>query len=131
MKITYLINSALIVVTTISLTSGIASAQSMTNGNEEVKTATRSQILSDNSPNASYLQPFNLVSLAYQGGLTQQGIPSGGTLIAERQNRKVNGESLVKAAVQANKLPEQVLSDRSYINAVNVQLTSLSREFSF
>lgn len=131
MKITALINSALIVVTTISLTSGIASAQSMTNGNQEIKTATQSQILSDNSRNLSYLQPFNLVSLAYQGGLKQQGIPSGGALIAERQNRKVNGESLVKAAVKANKLPEQVLSDRSYINAVSVQLTSLSREFSF
>jgi len=142
MKLTTFINSAAIIAS-VALTSGIANAQPATNDNyasasittdiknEPIKLAVNSNTLLSNSTTAtSYLQPFNLVSLAYQGGLEQQGIPSGGTLIFERQNRNIVAEDLVKAAVSANKLPPQILNDQNYLSAVKSQFTSLSRDFS-
>ncbi|QSJ20213.1 hypothetical protein JYQ62_16795 [Nostoc sp. UHCC 0702] len=142
MKLVTWINSTL-VVAFVALTSGIAKAESAKNhnytnagittsqtSNGEIRTARNFQVLDSSSTNVSYLQPFNLVSLAYQGGLKQQGIPSGGTLIVERQNRQIAAEDLVQAAVNANKLPAEVLNDQNYLSAVRLQLTSLSRDFS-
>ncbi|HYX13202.1 MAG TPA: hypothetical protein VE944_02320 [Nostoc sp.] len=81
--------------------------------------------LSRNSTSVSYLQPFNLVTFAYQGGLKQHGIPSGETLIFQTQNRNIIAKDLVKAAVNADKLPSQVLNDQNYLSAVNLQLNTL------
>ncbi|MEH1969208.1 MULTISPECIES: hypothetical protein [unclassified Nostoc] len=133
MKLATLINSG-VMIAAVALTSGIANAQPATNNNyakdEPIKLAINSHALLSNSTTTSYLQPFNLVSLAYQGGLEQQGIPSGGTLISERQNRNIVAEDLVKAAVTAKKLPPQILNDQNYLSAVKAQFTSLSRDFS-
>lgn len=133
MKLTTLINSV-VIISAFALTSGIANAEPPTNNNYadagQTNIAINSNALSSNSTTTSYLQPFNLVSLAYQGGLEEQGIPSGGTLIFERQNRNIVAEDLVKAAISANKLPPQILNDQNYLNAVKSQLTSLSRDFS-
>ncbi|MEH1943966.1 MAG: hypothetical protein V7L01_27620 [Nostoc sp.] len=133
MKLATLINSV-VIISALALTSGVAKAESPTNNNYadagQTNIAINSNTLSSNSQNASYLTPFNLVSLAYQGGLEQEGIPSGGTLIFERQNRNIVAEDLVKAAVSANKLPPQILNDRNYLSAVKSQFTSLSRDFS-
>jgi hypothetical protein len=141
MKLATLINSG-VLIASVALTSGIANAQPVTNNNyasagittgaknEPIKFAVNSNTLASNSTATAYLQPFNLVSLAYQGGLEQQGIPSGGTLIFERQNRSIVAEDLVKAAVRANKLPAQILNDQNYLSAVRSQFTSLSRDFS-
>ncbi|MFN6571893.1 hypothetical protein A6770_26860 [Nostoc minutum NIES-26] len=133
MKLTTLINSVF-VVASVAFTSGIASAQSATNNyasatNNGQNTHVNSQARDNNSTNISYIQPFNLVSLAYQGGLKQQGIPSGGTLVSEYQNRNITAKDLVKAAVNANKLPAQVLNEQNYLSAVRSQLSSLSRNF--
>ncbi|MEH2455526.1 hypothetical protein [Nostoc sp.] len=131
MKLATLINSVAII-GTFALTSGIANAEPPTDNNYAGQTniAINSNTLHNNSTTTSYLQPFNLVSLAYQSGLKQQGIPSGGTLISERQNRKIVGEDLVRAAVNANKLPPQILNDQNYLSAVRAELTSLYRDFS-
>ena len=133
MKLATLINSVAII-GTFALTSGIANAEPPTDNNYadagQTNIAINSNTLNSNSMNPSYLKPFNLVSLAYQGGLKQQGIPSGGTLISERQNRKIVGEDLVKAAVNANKLPPQILNDQNYLSAVRAEFTSLYRDFS-
>ncbi|MEH2157931.1 hypothetical protein [Nostoc sp.] len=141
MKLATLINSG-VLIASVALTSGIANAQPATNNNygnasvttdaknKPIKVTVNSNTLLSNSTTTSYLQPFNLVSLAYQGGLEQQGIPSAGTLIFERQNRSILAEDLVKAAVRANKLPPQVLNDQNYLSAVKSEFTSLSRDFS-
>ncbi|MCC5662636.1 hypothetical protein LC653_01475 [Nostoc sp. CHAB 5784] len=133
MKLATLINSV-VIISAFALTSGIAKAEPPTNNNyadaRQTNIAINSNTLSSNSTTTSYLQPFNLVSLAYQGGLEEQGIPNGGTLISERQNRNIVAEDLVKAAISANKLPPQILNDQNYLNAVRSQLTSLSRDFS-
>ncbi|MEH1822709.1 hypothetical protein [Nostoc sp.] len=133
MKLTTLINSTAIVVS-LALTSGIASAQTAANNNistdatseKPINTAVNSAALGSNSTNVSYIQPFNLVNLAYQGGLKQQGVPSGGTLIDEGRRGNITPQDLVKAAIKANKLPAQVLNNQDYISAVNLQLGVLT-----
>ncbi|MEA5625343.1 hypothetical protein [Nostoc sp. UHCC 0251] len=116
MKLVTLINSALIFAS-ITLVPGIASAQPVANNSSE--------IASSNSTSVNYLQPFNLVTFAYQGGLKQHGIPSGGELVFKTLNRNIIAKDLVKAAVNADKLPSQVLSDQNYLSAVNLQLNAL------
>ena len=137
MKLTTLLDSALIVAS-VALIPRIAGAQPATNNyigstGVIIGATSNGQIntVSSNSTNVSYLKPFNLVSLAYQGGLEQQGIPSGGTLIFKHQNRNITAKDLVKAAVNANKLPTQVLNDQNYLSAVRVHMASLSRNFSY
>ncbi|MEH1791929.1 hypothetical protein [Nostoc sp.] len=123
MKLTTLINSALIFAS-ITLVPGIAGAQVATNNSSE-KIAINSNNLPSNSTYVNYFQPFNLVTFAYQGGLKQHGIPSGETLVFETQNRNIMAKDLVKAAVNADKLPSQLLNDQNYLSAVNLQLNAL------
>ncbi|MEH2412549.1 hypothetical protein [Nostoc sp.] len=122
MKLVTLIKSALIFAS-ITLVPGIAGAQIATTNSSEI--AINSNNLSRNSTSMSYLQPFNLVSFAYQGGLKQHGIPSGETLVFETQNKNIMAKDLVKAAVNADKLPSQVLNDQNYLSTVNLQLNAL------
>ena len=122
MKLVTLINSGLLFAF-ITLVPGIAGAQTATNNSSEI--AINSNNLSSNSTSVSYLQPFNLVTFAYQGGLKQHGIPSGETLVIQTQSRKIIAKDLVKAAVNADKLPSQALNDQNYLSAVNLQLNTL------
>ena len=66
--------------------------------------------------------PFNLVGLAYQGFLKDQGIPSGGILLSLYQNGEINAKDLVEGAVNANRLSPEVLNDSGYIADVDNQL---------
>ncbi|MHC5727297.1 MAG: hypothetical protein ACYTXY_24820, partial [Nostoc sp.] len=104
----------------ITLVPGIVSAQTPTNNSRQI--AINSNNLSSHSTSVSYLQPFNLVNFAYQGGLKQHGIPSGETLVFQTQNRNIIAKDLVKAAVNADKLPSQALNDQNYLTSVNFQL---------
>ncbi|MBD0263443.1 MAG: hypothetical protein ICV78_12185, partial [Tolypothrix sp. Co-bin9] len=72
------------------------------------------------------LQPFNLVYLAYQGYFEAQGIPSNSALIMAHQNGHLSAKTLVQSAVQANRLSPQVLTDKDYLNAVEVQLNGIT-----
>lgn len=120
MNITTLIKSAFIVAS-IALIPGIASAQAANSNN--IAQAKNPDI---NSANISYLPPFNVAFFAYQGYLKEQGIPSAGALIFEYQTGKLTAKDVVQAAIKANKLPAAVLSDRSYLNAVEAELISFS-----
>lgn len=122
MKLVTLINSGLIFAF-ITLVPGIAGAQTATNNTSGI--AINSNNLSSSSTSVSYLEPFNLVTFAYQGGLKEHGIPSGGTLVFQTLNRNIIAKDLVKAAVNADKLPSQVLNDQNYLSAVNLQLNAL------
>ncbi|MBN3942558.1 MAG: hypothetical protein V7L21_24740 [Nostoc sp.] len=121
MKLTTLINST-VIIASLAFTSGIASAQTVTS----INTAVNPDPLGSNSTSVSYIQPFNLVNLAYQGGLKQQGVPSGGALISEGQRGNITPKDLVKAAINAKKLPVQVLNNQDYISAVSSQLGILT-----
>lgn len=74
---------------------------------------------------AKQLTPFELVSLANQGYLSEQGIPSSMALISAYQMGTVRAEEVVEAAIKANKLSPQFSRDRSYLNAVNSLLQTL------
>ncbi|MGF1992417.1 MAG: hypothetical protein RMY62_031740 [Nostoc sp. ZfuVER08] len=107
MKFRALVNSALIIAS-ITFMPAIAGAQTVKNNN-----------------NGSYLQPFNIVFLAYQGYLEGQGIPSMGTLLYQYQIGKVTAKDVVEAGIKAKKLPAEVINDEYYLSAVELQLSSL------
>ncbi len=76
----------------------------------------------------SYVQqttPVNLVSLAYRGYFKNQGIPGYGVLIAAYKSGKITAQEIVQVAVEANRLPAEVLSDSGYVNAVEQELSDL------
>lgn len=66
--------------------------------------------------------PFDLAYLAYQGNFKGQGIPSYGALIDAIAFRNVTAQRLAQAAVKAGRLPEQTLTDRGYLSALQLQL---------
>ncbi|RCJ23071.1 hypothetical protein A6S26_00445 [Nostoc sp. ATCC 43529] len=123
MKFSMLIDS-LLVVASMTLMPGIISAQTVaTNSNEAI--VSNWNTLSSNSSSVSHLEPFDLVAYAYQGGLLQHGIPSGGTLVFKTLNSNILAKDLVMAAVNAKKLQPQVLHDQNYLNAVSSELIAL------
>ncbi|MEH2071461.1 MAG: hypothetical protein V7K47_25480 [Nostoc sp.] len=116
MKLKTLINSALIIVSiaSVAFLPGIAGAKTANNNN-----------------NGSYLQPFNIVFIAYQGYLKGQGIPSMGNLLYQYQIGKVTAKDVVEAGIKANKLPAEVRNDEYYLSAVELQLSSLGNSNQF
>ncbi|MEH2464922.1 hypothetical protein [Nostoc sp.] len=121
MKFSIFIDSVLIVAS-IALLPAIGGAQTATNNSGKLLTI-NSNNLSTHFPNVSYLKPFNAAFLAYQGNLKTQGIPSGSALVFQYQIGNLTALDVVKAAVNAKKLPAQALNDRGYLNAVDSQLT--------
>ncbi|MCC5668774.1 hypothetical protein LC653_34215 [Nostoc sp. CHAB 5784] len=130
MKLSKLINSAL-VVASIALVPGLANAQTATN-NSDKPIAINSNTLQNLSGNiASYLKPFDTAFLAYQGELKTQGIPSGSALVFEYQRGNLSAVDVVKAAINAKKLPVQVLNDKNYLSAVESQLQLFNTNLSY
>jgi hypothetical protein len=76
---------------------------------------------SKNQPN-----PFELVSLAYQGYFQDQGIPTGSILMNAISAGTLTAQTLIQAAVKANRLPEQTLNDQDYRDALDAQLHQLA-----
>ncbi len=81
----------------------------------------------NNQPTAKQLSPFELAFLAYQGNLKPQGIPSYGALLDAIAFRSVTAQQVMQAAVRANELPAQTLTDRGYRFALQSQLDGLIR----
>ena len=123
MKFSTLIDSVLIV-GSIALLPGIGGAQITTNNSGE-PIAINSNNLLTHFMNVTYLKPFDAAFLAYQGNLKAQGIPSGSALVSQYRTGSLTALDVVKAAVNAKKLPTQALNDTAYLNAVELQLTSL------
>lgn len=81
-----------------------------------------------NQPSANQLMPFNLAYLAYQGYLKDQGIPSNGALIDAIASRTITAQDIIQAAVKANRLPEQTLSDQGYRHNLEDQLQGFTAD---
>jgi hypothetical protein len=81
-----------------------------------------------NQLSANPLVPFNLISLAYQGYLKDQGIPSYGALLNAIESGKITAQDMVQAAVQTNRLSEQMLSDRGYRYHLEAELRQLAED---
>ena len=74
---------------------------------------------------ATQTTPFDLVNLAYQGYLKEQGIPSYSELGVAYGEKKITVEDIVRSAIKAKRLTPKTLSDKQYLNAVAVQLNFL------
>ncbi len=80
------------------------------------------------NPAVSQLTPFDLSFLAYRGYLQDQGIPGGQLLVSELEAGTVSAKDVVQAAIKAHRLPEQMLTDQSYSQALESQLKSFSED---
>ncbi|ALF55196.1 hypothetical protein ACX27_23995 [Nostoc piscinale CENA21] len=136
------ITTSFFTVAAVILSAGISSAQAngekishnanvanITTHGQVITTSVNSYMSPSNVTNSHVMQPLNLVYLAYQGNLESQGIPSGKTLIFQHQHGNVKAEDVVKAAVNAKKIPNQFLYNPSYLSEVDVQLASLQKTF--
>jgi hypothetical protein len=66
---------------------------------------------------------FDLTSLARNGYLQGQGIPSDRQLSWEFETGRITAEDIVKAGVQANRVSPEALNDQAYIRAIEYNLT--------
>jgi hypothetical protein len=73
--------------------------------------------------------PFEIVSLARQGYLENQGIPSYATLTHSFRVRNISPEDIVQAAVDAGRLPASRVDDAAYTYGVLAQLRGLDRNY--
>jgi hypothetical protein len=72
--------------------------------------------------------PFQLVSLAQNGYLEDQGIPKGGTFIDESRAGRITPLQVVQAAVDDGRLSADTLTDQTYLNAVLEQIRGLTQD---
>ncbi|MBR8836472.1 MAG: hypothetical protein DSM106950_21255 [Stigonema ocellatum SAG 48.90 = DSM 106950] len=70
------------------------------------------------------ITPFNLVNLAYRGYFKDQGIPGYSALRMAYLEQKVSALDIVRSAVKTRRLPEEVLSNKQYVNSVAQQLSA-------
>ena len=88
------------------------------------------QSSSGNSDMSAYdvrrTEAFNLVSSAYRGDFEEQGINSYGVLVSDYESGSLTAEGLVEAAIEAGDLSPAAMEDQSYINAVQLQLDTLT-----
>ncbi len=77
------------------------------------------------------ITPFNLVNLAYQGYLKDQGIPSYSLLSRYYLDQKISALDIVRSAVKAKRLPEETLTNKQYLNNVAQVLDMTFRTYPF
>ncbi|MBD2157263.1 hypothetical protein [Leptolyngbya sp. FACHB-16] len=70
--------------------------------------------------------PFQLLSLAQDGYLQDQGIPEGGRLIDEIEEGRVTSSQLIQAGIDDGRLMPNTINDRAYSEAVELQMRTLS-----
>jgi len=111
----------------LSLSTSIAAAGLSTGGSSAASAQTETQAAVSGATASSIrgVTPFNLVHLARNGYLKNQGIPSHTALIAGIRDRDITAEVLVQSAIDDNRLTADALTDRRYLRAVDRYL----REF--
>jgi hypothetical protein len=92
-----------------------------------VAAQSQTTVLTTNSKNsvANQPSPFDLAYLAYQGYLEDQGIPSSSALLNAISSKTITATDVMQAAVKANRLSEQMLSDQGYRYSLDEQLQGL------
>ncbi|BCL38981.1 hypothetical protein [Nostoc sp. MS1] len=81
-----------------------------------------------NQLSTNHLNSFNLATLAYQGYLKDQGIPSNGALMSAIASGTITAQKIIQAAVKANRLPEQTLLDQGYRRNLEDQLQGFTQD---
>ena len=88
-----------------------------------VKAETEATVDANN--NSAYrLTARELVSLARRGNFTAQGIPSKGAFNNAARLGKINAVRLIETAIANNRLPQEALSDASFVKEVDNHLKS-------
>ena len=83
------------------------------------------QNIARQSVSSSYsISPRELISLARQGQFKAQGIPSHDNFRHRVRTSKITAQELVASAIANNRLPQEVSSDRRYLDAVANHLKS-------
>jgi hypothetical protein len=72
-------------------------------------------------------KPNQVVNLAYDGELSNQGVPGFATLITEYHDGKVTTQQVMQAAANDHFIPRTDLTNQNFANAVNLQLNNLAR----
>lgn len=72
------------------------------------------------------LSAFNVVTLAYQGQLTENGIPGYNSLEAGVNSGSITAEDVIYAAIDAGRLSSTTLEDGDFVIAVERHLQNLS-----
>jgi hypothetical protein len=68
------------------------------------------------------LTPYDLVYAAYQGRLRAQGLRSYGAFSDGCNQGNLTANDVVQVAIKANLLPQSILQDQGYMNAVDAQM---------
>lgn len=71
------------------------------------------------------LTSFDVANLAYQGRLTENGIPGYSSLAASVNSGSVTAEDVIQAAIDSGRLSETVLQDDDFVTAVERYLENL------
>ena len=71
------------------------------------------------------ISPVNLVKIAYQGFLENQGVPSSAAFIHSVNRGTITAETLVQSAIDKGRLSPQTLNNEGYLNVVQRELNSL------
>ncbi|KAM3099104.1 hypothetical protein ACKFKF_15850 [Phormidesmis sp. 146-12] len=90
-----------------------------------ISTTSSAQSTSSNPPAATtipVMSPYDLVFMAYQGYFRSQGLRGYGTFTDGCNQGKIQAKDVVDAAIKANQLPPDILSDRGYMSAVDANL---------
>lgn len=107
--------------TTLALVTAIAPGQAIPVSYNPPNPATETSI--------RQITPSDLVSVAQQGQLKTQGIPSGARLASEYVLGRVGAKEVIQSAIAANLLPTSAVNDSSYYNAVESQLQNRLRVY--
>ncbi|MGG6264932.1 hypothetical protein ACQ4M3_02555 [Leptolyngbya sp. AN03gr2] len=75
------------------------------------------------------LTPYNVVNLAYQGYFREQGLRGYGVFTDGCNQGTLTANDVVRAAIRANRLPESILSDRGFMNAVDANMKTFRSTF--
>ena len=70
------------------------------------------------------ITPRKLIALARHGRFKNQGIPSHNNFGNGIRSGRITAKSLVQSAIESNRLPENALSDRDFLKAVDDHLKS-------
>jgi hypothetical protein len=103
----------------------LAATTSVKAGTRTDRTAMSAQTSTVTKSVNPQLTPFNLVYLAYQGEFRMQGIPGFNSFNSAIYSKTITAKDLVKAAIAANQLTPDTQTNRAYLNAVELQLSSV------
>lgn len=73
------------------------------------------------------ISPKNLVSAAYQGRFTAQGIPSNSAFLSAVRGNRIQAKDLVKVGIASGRLAEDTLQDSSYLKSLEGSIDRFKR----